>query len=242
MRAGHVIRVLGPIDILTPQGPRDVGGKHQRTVLAALVLSVGRTVPADHLVDLVWGEEAPPSARTTLLSHISRLRNLIGQDGIVRRDHSYVLNVDAESVDALRFEKLLTQALDQRHEPEKCRVLCQQALSLWRGVPFGDLADDFPFRLEAIRLDEIRHSTMELRFESDLALGHHDLVVGALEAAIEESPYRERLWYLLIEALSMQERRVEALRVCQNFREALGEAGIEPRQRLADIEDNLLAG
>jgi DNA-binding SARP family transcriptional activator len=242
MRTGHVIRVLGPIDILTPQGPSAVGGRHQQIVLAALVLSVGHAVPADHLVDMVWGEEVPSSAGATLLSHVSRLRSLIGQDSIVRQNHSYVLNADAASVDALCFEKLVAKAIDERREAERCRALCQEALSLWRGVPFGDLADDFPFRLEAIRLEEIRHSTMELRFESDLALGHHDLVVGAIEAAVEESPYRERLWYLLIEALSMQERRVEALRVCQDFRQALGEAGIEPRQRLADIEDALLSG
>lgn len=241
MRAGLLVRVLGPIDVLTPEGPRSVGGRCQRAVLAALVLSLGRAVPADRLSEVVWGEQRPSSAAGTVLSYVSRLRRIVGTDAIVCRDHAYMLVAGADSVDALRFEGLATRAIDQRDDPAQCRGLCQEALALWRGVPFGELADEFPFRLEALRLDEIRSAIMELRFGADVELGHHDLVVGALEAAVREYPYRERLWYLLIEALTRQERRVEALRVCQDFRAALGDAGIEPRERLEGIEDALLS-
>lgn len=242
MRADHVVRVLGPVDLLTPDGPRSVGGPRQRALLAALVLSVGHAIPTDHLIEVLWGEEPPPSALGALQSYVSRLRCLIGADGIVRRNHAYMLVAAAESIDALRFEEVVTLALDNRPDPARCRELCQEALALWRGVPFGDLADEFPFRLEAIRLDEIRHATMELRFEADLALGHHDLVVGAIEAAVEEYPHRERLRYLLIEALTNQERRFDALQACREFREMLDTVGMQPANRLTAIEDDLHAG
>jgi DNA-binding SARP family transcriptional activator len=153
-----------------------------------------------------------------------------------------MLIATADAVDALQFERLVRQAIDAKGEPEECRRLCRDALGLWRGVPFGDLGDEFPFRLEAIRLGEIRHATMELSFEAEIALGHHDLVVGAIEAAVEEYPFRERLWYLLIEALEHQERRREALRACHDFRKTLADAGLGPGRHLVELEERLLAG
>lgn len=242
MEAGYLIRVLGPIDVLTPDGPRSVGGYRVRSLLGALALGVGHVIPADQLADVVWRTGAPAHAADTLQTYVSRLRQVLGADSICRQDHSYRLVVPNSAIDALQFERLLGEALDRRNEPQRCRDLCQEALQLWRGPPFGELSDEFPFHLEAIRLDELRQVMMELRFEADLALGRHDLIVGALEASVAENPYRERLWYLLIDALTQQGRRVEAVRTCDAFRRTLGEAGLDAGTRLTAIEDHLLSG
>ncbi len=236
------IRVLGPIDVETSEGTESVGGRRARSVLGALVVSAGHAVPTDYLCDVLWGDDPPPSADNTLQSYISGLRHVLGHDVIVRTDHSYELDVDVVAIDALRFEELLTRATVARDDPVESRRLCREALALWRGRPFGDLADHEAFNLEAYRLDELRLAAMELMLEADLALGRHELVVGELESAVEEHPYRERLWSLLIEALARDDRRVEALRAVGRLRKILREVGIGVGEEITALEHRILDG
>jgi DNA-binding SARP family transcriptional activator len=242
MLGDQIIRVLGPIDVLTPSGPVNVGGRQARALLGALAIGADHAVPIDHLYEILWGDHPPASAYNTLQSYVSHLRHILGADAIVRMDHSYELRADADTIDALAFERLVNAAAESREDPERSQVICREALTLWRGRPFGDLADDEGFRLEAYRLDELRLLAMELILEADLLLGHDELVVGELESAVEENPYREHLWYLLIAALSGCGRRVEALRACTRLRDELAEVGLAPAEQLNAMEKAILAG
>ncbi len=242
MRRGGMFRILGPIDLLTEAGPISIGGHHQRALLGALVMSAGHAVPIVHLSEVLWGDEPPRSADNTLGSYVSNIRQRIGADVIVRTDHSYLLDLTVADVDALEFERLIRRADAVRNEPDECWRFCRDALGLWRGRPFGDLADDEPFVAEAVRLDELRLAAMELSMAADLALGRHELVVGELETAVKEYPYRERLWYLLIEALALGDRRVEALRAGAELRGVLAEVGIEVGDSVGELERRILAG
>jgi DNA-binding SARP family transcriptional activator len=199
-------------------------------------------VAIDVLRQNLWGDHPPDSAGNTLQSYISDLRHMLGAATIKRVDHAYELDISPQNIDAVRFESLLGEAIVAKNDPEECSRVCRDALRLWRGRPFGDLADDEPFRLEAYRLDELRLATMELSIEADLALGNHELVVSELEVAIEEHPYREHLWYLLIEALAGHGRRVEALRACRRLRDMLAEVGVEASDDLRSIEQQILEG
>ncbi len=241
MPSPYMVRVLGPIDIETPDGVVEVGGHHPRFVLGVLAVSVGRTVPIDRLVDLLWGDAPPVCARGTLQSYVSRLRSLLGRDAIRLVDHGYVFEADLDELDALRFEARVRTAV-ACEDPLAARAACHEALSMWRGVPFGDLSDRDPFRLEAIRLNELRLVAMETQVDADIRLGHSDLVAGTLEAAVEENPYRERLWHLLIKALAQQGRRVEALRACADIRRLLVEVGLQPGDEIARLEELILRG
>lgn len=213
MQDDYVIRVLGPIDVLRPTGGVAVGGRHARALLGALVIGVGHAVAIDHLREVVWGQDPPESVDNTLQSNVSHLRQLLGSEAIVRVNGSYELTTEPSNIDAVRFETLLAAAAAACDDAER-RDLGRQALDLWRGRPFGDLADDEAFKLDTYRLEELRLTAMEICLEADFALGNHELIVGELEAAVEENPYRERLWFLLIEALQAGLRRVEALRAC----------------------------
>jgi len=235
-----VVRVLGPIDVVTPTGCTAVGGRQARALLGALVIGVGHAVPMGHLDEALWCGHPPDSADNTLQSYVSHLRQILGAETILRTNHSYELDLSAENIDALAFESLLSRADQARQEPETCRSLCRDALNLWRGRPFGDLAEDEAFKLETYRLEELRLATMELSFEADLALGHHNLIVGELEAAVEENPYREQLWYYLIEALAEGNRRVEALRACARLRRVLGEVGVHASDKLSALEQRIV--
>lgn len=242
MVEGCLIRVLGPVDVVTPDGARSVGGRQARAVLASLAIGAGHAVTVDALRQTLWCDAPPASADNTLQSYISDLRHLLGGGAIKRVDHAYELDVDGQNIDAVRFETLLGRAILAKDDPEECSRLCREALRLWRGRPFGELADDERFRPEAYRLDELRLATMELSIEADLALGNHELVVSELEVAIEEHPYREHLWHLLIEALAAHGRRVEALRACQRLREVLAEVGVQAGDELLSLEQQILAG
>ena len=242
MQDDQLIRVLGPIDVVLSSEPVAVGGRQSRALLGALAIGAGHAVSIDHLYEVLWSDDPPTSAYNTMQSYISHLRHILGSDAIVRVDHSYQLVVQTKNLDALVFERLVNDALEARESPDRCQSICREALALWRGRPFGDLADDEGFRLEAYRLDELRLVAMELSLEADLTLGHHDLVVGELESAVEEHPYRERLWYLLIAALARSDRRVEALRVCARLRDELAEVGLAPTDHLMALEQDIVAG
>jgi DNA-binding SARP family transcriptional activator len=242
MQRDHVIGVLGPIELLTPAGAVSVGGRKARAVLGVLVVGAGHCVSFDLVKLAAWGDAAPPSADEAVHTYVSRLRHLLGADAIELVDHGYRLTVDRRQIDVLQFQDLLTRATELRAQPQECRDLCRAALALWRGEPFGDLADDEAFRLEAMRLEELRLATMELALEAELALGHHELVAAELESAVSEHPYREPLRYLLIEALMRSDRRIDAARVCDELRQLLTEAGLEPGEHLRELEARILGG
>jgi DNA-binding SARP family transcriptional activator len=233
-------RVLGPVDVLLAGRPTGLGGRLERTLFAALALSANHAVSADQLAAILWQAAPPPSRDNTLQTYVSRLRHLVGHDRIRSVDHSYVLEVAPAEVDAVIFERLASEAASDRAEASRCLELATDALDLWRGVPFGELAEFDPFRLEAIRLDEIRLFVVELRLASEIALGREDLVVGALEALADEYPYRERIWHLLISALALCGRRTEALRSYQDLRGRLGEIGLQPIPELRLLEQVII--
>ena len=239
MQRGQVIRILGPIDVETPDAVVKIGSLHARALLGVLVISAGRAVPIAYLHEVLWGAEPPRTAANTLQSYISQLRGILGAEAIISEDHSYVLDVGADEIDALRFERLVAGALTPGAEAEHRRDACRTALAMWRGRPFGELADDEAFRLDAYRLDELRVTAMETAIAAELELGRHDLVVGELETFVEEHPYRERAWYLLIEALTRAGRRIEAAHSCGRLREQLAEAGVAAGSELDALERRL---
>lgn len=88
--------VLGPLEVSGGDGPLPLGGPKQRTLLAHLDLNANQVVPADRLVDAVWGEDLPEDPRATLQVYVSRLRSaleLVRSHGrrLLRRSVMYVL-------------------------------------------------------------------------------------------------------------------------------------------------------
>jgi len=234
------VLVLGPVEIEQDGEIISAGGPRARSVLAALVISLGHMVSDDRLMDAVWGDAPPARARASLQSHISRLRRLLGPDRVQRHDHCYLLDLDPGQVDACTFERRYRDASESlASDPEHSLDLCRDALDLWRGPPFGELAYSDFARPEAVRLEELRIDAMELFLEATVATQRPELAVPALRAAVSDHPYRERLWFLLMTALAREGRRVEALRSFQEARSVLAEAGLEPAIDLRDLEQEI---
>ncbi|HEX7135181.1 MAG TPA: helix-turn-helix domain-containing protein, partial [Iamia sp.] len=96
--------LLGPLHVVGDDGaPVVVSGRQLRLVLTVLLVSVGRRVTAESLMDAVWGDEPPATATGTLQSYISRLRAHLGAGAVVWDDAGYRLDIDPDDVVHVRF-------------------------------------------------------------------------------------------------------------------------------------------
>ncbi len=238
-------RVLGSLEVNHGGEPVSVGGPQRRTLLALLLTHVNEAVSADYLIDQLWGEEPPTAARKSLQSHVANLRNLLNVDGEVlwAQPPGYVLSLQPTQVDVLRFEILLRQASSKLDiDPEQASRELDEALALWRGGPFADVADESPtLRVDAARLSELRLTAREHRIQVELALGGHADVIPELERLTDQYPLREALWAWLMLALYRSGRQAEALASYQKARRLLAEElGIEPSAELQALEEQML--
>ena len=101
-------RILGPSGCST-RGRRSLGGRNQRAVLALLLLRANEAVSTERLIDQLWGEHPPRTAKTSLQNTIAQLRKLLGP-GLLTRPSGYVLQLDADQLDLTRFERLVHEA------------------------------------------------------------------------------------------------------------------------------------
>ena len=244
-------RILGSLEVLDEGRAITLGGSKQRALLALLLLHPNETLSTDRLVDELWGERPPANAAKSVQMQISRLRKVLaGEAGngsaglVVTRERGYELRLDPERLDAHRFERLVAEGrreLEARR-PQRAVSTLEGALSLWRGAPLAELAYE-PFAQGEIgRLEGLRIAALEELIEAKLALGRHADVVERLEALIGEHPYRERLRAQLMLALYRSDRQADALQAYQNARRTLvEELGIEPGERLRELERAILA-
>ncbi|MFC9592351.1 BTAD domain-containing putative transcriptional regulator [Streptomyces sp. NPDC056944] len=241
-------RVLGPLQVHGPGGPLRLPPGRQEVILAALLLETNRVVSTNHLVDLIWEDNPPETARTQVQICVSRLRKLLaGADGevsITTRPPGYVLHTDPGNVDAALFTDLVLRARRFRESGELDRAvaLLRDAVTLWQGDCLSGL-DSGPLANKARQLNEERLTAVELRIQLELELGRYDGLVGELQRLTHEHPLREKLRGQLIQALYWSGRQAEALEAFRTARRFLAEElGLEPSRELRELESAILAG
>jgi DNA-binding SARP family transcriptional activator/tetratricopeptide (TPR) repeat protein len=222
-------RILGPLEVCAEGGRKlDLAGK-PRTLLAILVLNANEAVSTDRLIEELWDGDPPETAGKALHVYVSQLRRVLGKERLETRAPGYLLRVDDDELDLARFRRL--------REEGKLR----EALTLWRGSPLSDLADESFAQTEIARLEELRLAAIEERIDQDLADGRHVELVGELEALVAEHPLRERLRAQLMLALYRSRRQAEALEAYQAARRTLvDELGIDPSAELQELERRIL--
>src|SRR3954471_18043313 len=237
-------RILGPLEAIDDDRRIELGGARQRAVLAILLLHRGETVSVDRIVDLMWGERPPATAVKTVQVYVSHLRRALVEPVVVSSRGGYALVVDAERVDALRFEQLVEEgrAALGDGDPARAAALLRSALAVWRGPALGDLAYERFAQDAAGRLEESRLAAVEERVEADLRLGRHAELVAELEGLVREHPLRERMRAQHMYALYRWARQAEALESFQQARRSLvDELGLEPGRELRALEQSILA-
>ncbi|WBB80552.1 BTAD domain-containing putative transcriptional regulator [Micromonospora sp. WMMD882] len=243
--------VLGPVSARRDHEPVALGGRRQRMVLAALLVARGRTLPAERLRELVWGDHDRTASRATLYGYIAGLRRALepqraSRSGglLVREGPGYAIRLPPDRVDADRFTALVGHGgvlLDRGRSAEAVSTL-ETALALWRGPAYADVGDT-PFALpEVTRLESLRATAVELRLTALLDLGRHAAVLGELQALVLEHPLRERAWELLALALYRLGRQGDALGVLHRARRRLAERlGVDPGPALRRLETAILS-
>jgi predicted ATPase/DNA-binding SARP family transcriptional activator len=243
--------VLGPLEVKLDGHPIDLGGRKRRLLLSMLLAHAGERVSTDRLIDALWGSESGKGTRHTLRVHISQLRGLLEPahskgdpwNVIETVEDGYRLRLNDATFDRDRFERLAEEGrrrLEERDGPGAARTF-REALSLWRGIAFSELAIEPSLQAEATRLDGLRLATTEDRIEAELECGHHHEVIGDLRDLIDAHPFRERLRSLLMLALYRAGRQAEALRAYRALVHTLGEElGIEPGHEVSQLEQRIL--
>jgi predicted ATPase/DNA-binding SARP family transcriptional activator len=235
---------LGPLEVTDSDGRElGLGGHRQRSVLAILLLHAGAVLSNERLVDELWGERPPASARKTVQTYVLRLRKALGDNVLITRPGGYTLRLQGAEFDVDRFESLLAGGRDAiaADHPGRAAELLGEALGLWRGAPYADLAYEAFAEGEIARLTESRMAALEDRIDADLALGRHAALIGELDALVREHPLRERMCAQLMLALYRGGRQAEALDAYQRAREHLtGQLGLEPGAELRSLQEAIL--
>ncbi|MFD3743632.1 BTAD domain-containing putative transcriptional regulator [Nocardia sp. NPDC058633] len=239
--------VLGPLAVWTDDGQAvRVPELKVRVLLGALLVEPGRIVPADRLVEDLWGTALPANPAGSLQTRASQLRRVLGDAEaggralLVSRSPGYLLDVTADAVDSQVFQQLLHRARADDDIAGRATLLAQ-ALGLWRGAVLADLTDHDFTRIPILRLEEQRLTATEELAQARIALGEHDQVADELAELTELHPLRERLRAAHMLALYRSGRHGEALESYRRLREHLAEElGLDPSPELAAMHRAVL--
>jgi DNA-binding SARP family transcriptional activator/Tfp pilus assembly protein PilF len=241
-------RILGHLEVQTPDGWTAISAPKWRSLLACLLVRPGQLVPTESLIFELWGDNPPSTANNMVSIYVHRLRKeVIGDaDGqtLVHRAPGYLLRVAPGDLDSQVFESLVAEGRSAlaAAQPDRAAELLAEALGLWRGPLLADVPPSPLLAAHANRAAERWLDTTELRIEADLACGRAAQVVGELRGLVAEHPLRERFWALLMRALEEAGRRAEAFEAYAQARQVIsGELGVEPGSELRRLYAELLA-
>lgn len=240
-RAVEVL-LLGPVAARVDGAEVPIGSVKQRMLIARIALAGPQVVSVDRLVEALWGEEPPANARGNIQSYVSRVRAAIG-DGVVVHAHGGYRLGEAEVDVELAGEAAARARALRAADPVAALVAYDEALAWWRGPALVDLAGELEFGADADRLDELRDTLADERDDRRLAVGRVVEAAESLRQRAADRPLRERTHVLLMQALHLEGRSDEALRVGDAFRRRLAEAtGMDPSPALRQVEDLILSG
>jgi DNA-binding SARP family transcriptional activator len=235
--------ILGPLRLAVGGGDLDIGGAKRRGLVARLLVDANHVVPVERIVDGLWPDATPDEAKAktkTVQTYVSQLRGMLGADRIVTRPPGYMMVVEPGELDADRFESLVADA-QRAPTPDKAIALLEQGEREWRGAALVEFAASGWAKPMAERLQRARTDAAGDRAEARLRAGRPQDAARELEGLVEQSPYDERLWRLLILAHYRCGRQADALETYKRARVTLvGELGVDPSPELRDLEGQVL--
>lgn len=250
------IEVLGALSVrehgisVTPTAPKP------RQVLALLALHADQAVQVPSLIEELWDDEPPRSARTTLQTYVLQLRELIagalaeaGEECVTAKDvlvtlpGGYRLDTRGGFVDFREFERRAGagyRAMDTEDFSGAARRL-RDALALWTGPALADVQVGRRTELEVRRLEESRLCALDQRIDADLRLGRHRELLSELTVLVNRHQLHESLHGQFMLALHRSGRRSEALAAYEHLRRTLvRELGLEPSAELQRMQRSIL--
>jgi DNA-binding SARP family transcriptional activator len=239
-------RLLGPLRVLVSGEPRHVGGPRQQIVLTTLLLEANRVVPVERLIEAVWGEDPPATARAQIQMAVWQLRRRFAEwtdaELIVSYPAGYAIEVPGSSMDMLRFDQAVAAGREavRRGDIAAAVKMLRDALDMWRGSAAAGVHSRV-VEAAVLRLDEQRLGVLEECLDLELRLGRHHEVIGELKELVRAYPLREGLHAHLMLALYRAGRQAEALAAYREAHRVLTEEyGLDPGEQLAALERAIL--
>jgi DNA-binding SARP family transcriptional activator/tetratricopeptide (TPR) repeat protein len=236
-------QLLGPVRLFAGERAVPIGGPGVRGLLAVLALAPNRVVGLDEIIDALWGEGPPATARTIVHGNVSHLRRILrsiqddrpGDARILTAPPGYQLSVDPQRIDVQRARTLLERA--NMAEQASRADLLRQAFSLWQGPPLSGV----PGSLKAPELEDLRLAVHSARVDADLADGRHSALIVELSPLVRANPVAERTAGQLMRALYYAGRRGDALELYQRVsRQVVDTLGIDPSPELRALHRQVL--
>ncbi|MFL6120012.1 BTAD domain-containing putative transcriptional regulator [Actinophytocola sp.] len=232
--------LLGDVAAWRPDGPVDIGHRRQRSVLAALLFDANRVVGSEQLLDRVWGNHPPQTARGTLFTYLTRLRRALAPVPIERQPGGYRITIPPGTLDLDRFTDLIGKARDTDDDRLADRTY-ERAFGLWRGEPLPEVDTPWADSVRALLAGE-RYAAELDHIDVRLRLGEHTGLLAGLARRTAEYPLDERLAGQLILALYRSGRQADAIAHYEAFRRRLAdELGVDPGPGLRELHRQLLA-
>ncbi|HEX5115459.1 MAG TPA: BTAD domain-containing putative transcriptional regulator [Pseudonocardiaceae bacterium] len=248
VNAGPIyFELLGPISIVHGDNRKQLSSHRQRVILAALLLSANRVVPVDTLIDAVWGERPPATARSQVYICMTAIRGTLREfapgELVVTEPTGYFMRLEPDQLDMRRFERMCSAAtrMADRGQLAEAVVIQRRALDLWRGPALSGVSSPL-IETQATRLDEDRLVAQDICAEWELRLGRHREMISELAERVAAHPLRERSRAQLMLALHRSGRQAEALETYRRGRqELIDQLGLEPGEELRRMEALILS-
>jgi len=238
------IRVLGPAQVVGPDGATRALERKSRELLTVLALRAPAAVGVDELAELLW-DDPPPSATKTLQAHVSRLRSALAEatDGAVevaRSGPAYALRAPEDELDVavVARERDEGRSLFAAGRADDAAAVLRRARAQWRGEI--ELPTTTGATAMAARWSQEHRQLVDEHLAAIVAGSAPGDAVPELHALTAADPLREPAWAMLVTALHRSGQHAASLRTFQAAREALAEVGLEPGVALRRAEQEVL--
>ncbi|MFC4530901.1 AfsR/SARP family transcriptional regulator [Sphaerisporangium dianthi] len=236
--------ILGPLEVRVDDRTAIIGAPKQRLLLAILLCHANAVIPSDQLIDALWGERPPRTARKNLQVYVSGLRKIFGCR-LSFEGWGYRLYADPAELDLLRFLDLARsgRAAVRAGDLAVAAELLAEAVRMWHDPPLAEFCHVPLVAKEITRSTDLFLSVYEDWVELEIELSRHVEALASLDALAPRFPSRERIAAARMTALYRCGRTSEALSHFEVLRRHLAaEMGLDPSPVLRNLYQEILKG
>jgi DNA-binding SARP family transcriptional activator len=241
-------RILGSLEVIRAGSSVKLGGARQQTVMATLLLDPERIIPMGRLIEAVWDDHPPITAREQIHICVSNLRQITstsnGTNLIETSSPGYALQLVNSTLDARVFDSRVQEGRNALadNDPAAAAIKLRSALSLWRGSALAGVESAL-VQSSVLRLNERRLNVLQECIAIEMNAGLSQDLVSELVALVEDNPLDERFRVLLMTALYRSGRQAEAVECYRHGRAVLrDELGVAPGGILQRLNQLILSG